>query len=87
MNFYFRNIRLGAIYIECSLKLGVKPLYSFSKWKNEVIVEFPWIRIILTPALTLKKEKDFDKNGENNRPKTSIPPDIVARHTALHPEN
>ena len=87
MDFYFRNSRLGAIHIECALNLGVSPLYGFSKWKNEVIIELPWMRIILTPALTLKNEKDFDKNGESNRPKTSHPHDTPAGYTAPYPKN
>jgi hypothetical protein len=67
MIIYVKNTRWGAVCIECAIYLGIKPMYSFSKWKNESILEFPWVRIILTPASTLKNEKNFGNNGESNR--------------------
>lgn len=87
MNIYVKNKFLGAIHIECASYLGVKPLYSFSKWKNEIIVELPWVRIILTPALTLKKEKDFDKYGESDRPKKLGTSPPVTGHSSPYQEN
>jgi hypothetical protein len=87
MNFYLKNSFLGAIHIECASYLGIRPLYSFSKWKNEFIVEFPWLRIILTPKTTLKTEKDFINNGETERPKTTSTNESVTRHPSPYPEN
>jgi hypothetical protein len=87
MNFYLKNSLLGAIHIEFASYLGIRPLYSFSKWKNEFIVEFPWLRIILTPKATLKTEKDFIKNGETKRPKTTSTDESVTGHSSPYPEN
>jgi hypothetical protein len=90
MNFYFKHRRLGAIFIEFSDSLGLSPLYSFSKWKNEFIIDLPWVRIILTSALTLKDETENIKHGnirscqENSRVPEGHP---SVGHPCPHPEN
>lgn len=64
MNFYFKYRKCGAIFIEVSRHLGLCPLYSFSKWENEHIIDLPWTKIILTPASKLHIEEDNIKNVE-----------------------
>lgn len=72
MNFYFKYRKWGAIFIEISPLLGLYPLYSFSKWKNEHIVELPWIKIILTPVSSIKEEAENIKNGETDSPSKTL---------------
>lgn len=64
MFLHFKNRRIGAIFLELSPKLGIDPLYSFSNWGNETIVDLPWLRIILTPPAALQQEEDNIKDGK-----------------------
>jgi hypothetical protein len=89
MNFYFKYRKLGAIFIEASPKLGLYPLYSFSKWKNEHIIELPWIEIILTPASAIKKEIENITNGDSTTNPIRYGSSVISitGHTPPHPEN
>lgn len=91
MNFYFKHRKFGAIFIEVSPHLGLIPLYSFSRWQNEHIVEFPWTKIILTPVHILEKEKEVIQNATiiHFKEITSCPNrgSLVTRHSASHSEN
>lgn len=64
MFLHFKNRKMGAILIELSPQLGIDPLYSFSNWSNETIVDFPWTRIILTPPSVLQQEEENIKDGK-----------------------
>jgi hypothetical protein len=70
MNFYFKHRMLGAIFIEISSDLGVSPLYSFSKWQNEHILDFPWARFIMTPASKIKEKTENIQNGDETTDRT-----------------
>lgn len=83
MYFYVKKKWLGAIYVEFGTDLGIKPLYSFRKWKNEFIFDLPWTQIILTPASALYRETENVRYAEYTNPCPHIPP---AGHPTSHPE-
>jgi hypothetical protein len=87
MYLYLKSRKLGAIHIEFSTNFGISPLYSFSKWKNELIVDLPWARIILTPPENLKKDKkDTDKNGQKHHQQDSPLHPSVSGSASAHTE-
>lgn len=53
---YIRIVGIGALYVEVSTLLGIKPLYDFNKWDKEIIIDLPWTRIIFTPWSVLERE-------------------------------
>lgn len=49
MTFYFSYAKFFALYIEINYQLGVKPLFSMEKFRNETIIGLPIAQIIFTP--------------------------------------
>lgn len=57
MQLHWRHNRLFAIYTEISTKLGARPFFKYERIHQELIVEFPYGYVIITPATRLQKER------------------------------
>ncbi len=55
MNVYIAPCRLFAVYLEVNRELGVFPLFSFDTCKGEIIINAPYMEIIVTPGRLLKE--------------------------------
>lgn len=57
MQCYWRIARLLAIYIEFSKGLGPAPFFKKQCMEKELIVEFPYGYVIITPRCRLQTER------------------------------
>ncbi len=53
---YFKSRGIGAVFIECSIVLGKKPLFSLNKYNKEWVVDLPYSQLIYTPPILLSRE-------------------------------
>ncbi len=64
---YFKSRATGAVFIECAIVLGKKPLFSLNKYNKEWVIDLPYSQLIYTPPTILSRE--HGSKTEKNRSK------------------
>lgn len=70
---YVKLPYLGALYCEFSILNKSEYLLSINKFGKELIINLPWVEIILTPWSVLKREAPLLEDKPHVRRKTASP--------------
>ena len=64
MLLYARCGRKFALYVQLSKSLGVKPVFAINACKGEIVLDMPWMEIILTGPKRLRHEVNVNNSTE-----------------------
>ena len=67
MDLYLRPFRLFAIYMDFNVDKDCRTLYSAEKYKNEWVIDLPFVSVVWTPRSELKREKSYEYGNKNNK--------------------
>lgn len=74
MILYGRFLNRFAVCAEISRAYGLWPLYGQSQHRKEIIIDLPFMRIIITPASRLFEER-IGKHNDSSAQEASTKPD------------
>lgn len=69
---YFNLLGLFAVYIETGRTLGPVPVFAVFRFNDELIVDIPFFRLILTPGKYALNNRKVGPYAENTGKKISV---------------
>ncbi len=66
MRLYLRIKRLLAVYIEVDKDLGKIPILEYTDMQGELIIQLPYITVILSPPQILRMEEQRFTSGHKH---------------------